>query len=143
VLIATKGSRSDVSIASLKTEEVIPEVYLVSFQLSVPLFALFPILALQNPTGMAETDTLVDESVDTIVEKVKEQDIVLFNDDVNTFDWVIDSLVDVCEHEVIQAEQCAHLVHFSGKCAVKRGTFNDLKPMCLELLNRGLTAEIH
>ena len=55
--------------------------------------------------------------------------IVLFNDDVNTFDHVIDTLVKVCNHEAIQAEQCALLVHYKGKCDVKSGDINDLVPM--------------
>lgn len=92
---------------------------------------------------MSGSDTLVKEKLERFVKETPQQEIVLFNDDVNTFDWVIDSLIEVCNHEVVQAEQCTHLVHFAGKCSVKRGTFDDLKPMCSELLNRGLTAEIH
>ena len=68
--------------------------------------------------------------------------IVLFNDDVNTFDHVIDTLVKVCNHEAIQAEQCAMLVHYKGKCDVKSGNMNDLIPMCSALLDAGLSAEI-
>lgn len=68
--------------------------------------------------------------------------IVLFNDDVNTFDWVIDSLIDVCRHEPTQAEQCTLIVHYKGKCDVKEGEWDTLEPMCTALLDRGLTAEI-
>lgn len=68
--------------------------------------------------------------------------IVLFNDDVNTFDHVIDTLVKVCNHEAIQAEQCALLVHYKGKCDVKSGHIDDLVPMCSALLDAGLSAEI-
>ena len=68
--------------------------------------------------------------------------IVLFNDDVNTFDHVIETLVKVCNHEAIQAEQCALLVHYKGKCDVKSGDINDLVPMCSALLDAGLSAEI-
>ena len=68
--------------------------------------------------------------------------IVLFNDDVNTFDHVIETLVKVCNHEAIQAEQCALLVHYKGKCDVKSGDMNDLVPMCSALLDAGLSAEI-
>ena len=70
------------------------------------------------------------------------KEIVLHNDDVNTFDHVIDSLVDICGHEPIQAEQCAWIVHHNGKCSVKRGTFDQLEPRCTALLQRGLSAEI-
>lgn len=68
--------------------------------------------------------------------------IILFNDDVNTFDHVIDTLVKVCKHEPLQAEQCAMLVHYKGKCEVKTGDLKDLVPMCSALLDAGLSAEI-
>ncbi len=68
--------------------------------------------------------------------------LILHNDDVNTFDHVILSLVDICEHEPIQAEQCAMIVHYNGKCSVKRGTFDQLEPKCTALLERGLSADI-
>ncbi len=88
-----------------------------------------------------DTETLTLKEVEK--KSVKEHDLILFNDDVNTFDFVIDSLIKVCGHELIQAEQCTYLVHFSGKCAVKRGTFKQLEPLCTALLERSLTAEIH
>ena len=68
--------------------------------------------------------------------------LVLFNDDVNTFDFVIDTLIDVCGHDVLQAEQCALIVHYKGKCAVKSGTHNELKPEFTEMSNRDLTVAI-
>ena len=70
------------------------------------------------------------------------KEIVLHNDDVNTFDHVIDSLVEICGHDPIQAEQCAWIVHYNGKCSVKRGTFDQLEPRCTALLDRGLSAVI-
>ncbi len=70
------------------------------------------------------------------------REIILHNDDVNTFDHVIYSLVDVCEHDPIQAEQCAMIVHNNGKCSVKRGTFDQLEPQCTALQDRGLSADI-
>ncbi|WP_375240003.1 ATP-dependent Clp protease adaptor ClpS [Aurantibacter sp.] len=73
---------------------------------------------------------------------VNNNEIVLYNDDVNTFDYVIDTLVDVCEHTSEQAEQCAILVHYKGKCVVKTGSLRDLKPKCSLLLSAGLSAEI-
>jgi ATP-dependent Clp protease adaptor protein ClpS len=69
-------------------------------------------------------------------------EIVLYNDDVNTFDHVIDTLIRVCDHDEIQAEQCAMLVHYKGKCTVKTGSFDELKPQCSQLLEAGLSAEI-
>lgn len=73
---------------------------------------------------------------------VKQSEIVLFNDDVNTFEHVIDTLIDVCEHTPEQAEQCSLIVHYNGKCTVKTGEYNDLKPRCSRLLQAGLNAEI-
>lgn len=68
--------------------------------------------------------------------------LVLFNDDHNTFEHVIDALVEVCEHDLNQAEQCALVAHFNGKCGVKSGSFEDLKPLHKELGRRDLTVEI-
>lgn len=69
-------------------------------------------------------------------------EIILFNDDVNTFDHVIETLVRVCDHEWLQAEQCAILVHYKGQCSVKTGDYDELKPQCSALLDAGLSAEI-
>jgi ATP-dependent Clp protease adaptor protein ClpS len=69
-------------------------------------------------------------------------EIILYNDDVNTFDHVIDTLIAVCNHTTEQAEQCAILVHYKGKCTVKTGSFEELKPQCTQLLEAGLSAEI-
>ncbi len=75
-------------------------------------------------------------------ETVKQNEIVLFNDDVNTFEHVIETLVDACEHTPEQAEQCSLIVHYNGKCTVKTGEYQDLKPRCSKLLQAGLSAEI-
>ncbi|MGI9547672.1 MAG: ATP-dependent Clp protease adaptor ClpS [Flavobacteriaceae bacterium] len=75
-------------------------------------------------------------------ETVKQNEIVLFNDDVNTFEHVIDTLIDVCDHSPEQAEQCSLIVHYNGKCTVKTGAYKDLKPRCTRLLQAGLSAEI-
>lgn len=73
---------------------------------------------------------------------VKSNEIVLYNDDVNSFDHVIDCLIAACEHSPLQAEQCSLIVHYNGKCTVKTGELNDLKPRCTKLLEAGLSAEI-
>ena len=70
------------------------------------------------------------------------QEIIVYNDDINTFDHVIETLVRVCDHTSEQAEQCALLIHYKGKCGVKTGSFDTLKPLCLQLLSAGLTAAI-
>ena len=69
-------------------------------------------------------------------------EIVLYNDDVNTFDHVIETLIRVCSHTSEQAEQCALIVHYNGKCTVKTGSLKELTPQCLQLLEAGLSAEI-
>ena len=91
---------------------------------------------------MSDTKKKIQEEVDVLEKEVNQNEIVLFNDDVNTFDHVIDSLIEICEHTLEQAEQCAILVHYKGKCTVKTGEYKDLKPRCLRLLTKGLSAEI-
>lgn len=78
-----------------------------------------------------------------IEEKLEDiKSLILFNDDVNTFDFVIDTLIDVCEHDLLQAENCALIAHFKGKCPVKSGTEKELLPYYSEMTNRKLTVEI-
>lgn len=84
----------------------------------------------------------IQEAVETTEDNGSFNEIVLFNDDVNTFDHVIETLVDVCNHSYEQAEQCSILVHYKGKCTVKTGLYDDLKPRCTKLLQAGLSAEI-
>ncbi len=69
-------------------------------------------------------------------------ELVLYNDDFNTFEFVINSLIEVCNLEAIQAEQITLIVHYKGKCGVISGTFSELKPMYEEMINRGLTVSI-
>lgn len=81
-----------------------------------------------------------EEEVEVIT--AKEHQIILHNDDVNTFDHVIRCLVRICDQTLEQAEQCAYIVHYHGKCVVKTGAYEDLKPRCLLLLEEGLSAEL-
>lgn len=86
-----------------------------------------------------------EKALEEVLEKTLDQmnnEIVLYNDDVNTFDHVIETLVAACDHSHIQAEQCAMLVHFKGKCTVKTGAYDELVPRCSKLLQAGLSAEI-
>lgn len=69
--------------------------------------------------------------------------IVLFNDDVNTFEHVIASLVEICGHDELQAEQCALVTHYNGKCVVKGGDYSELTPIANTLLERGLSVELN
>jgi len=84
----------------------------------------------------------ISEQFDTFTQEERLNEIVLFNDDVNTFDHVIESLVAICNHTHEQAEQCALLVHYKGKCTVKTGSYDELEPLCSRLLEVGLSAEI-
>ncbi len=83
-----------------------------------------------------QEDVLVLEKED------QENQIVLYNDDVNTFDHVINTLIYACDHTEEQAHQCSIIVHYKGKCTVKTGSFDDLKPRCSKLLEAGWGAEI-
>jgi ATP-dependent Clp protease adaptor protein ClpS len=69
-------------------------------------------------------------------------EIIIYNDDVNTFDHVIETLIRVCSHTAEQAEQCALIIHYKGKCTVKTGPIKELEPQCTQLLEAGLSAEI-
>jgi len=84
----------------------------------------------------------IQEELDVLIQETIKHEIILHNDDVNTFDFVIDSLVSVCDHTLEQAEQCSVLVHYKGKCAVKTGEYKDLEAKCSRLLQLGLSAEI-
>ncbi|MFD1551162.1 ATP-dependent Clp protease adaptor ClpS [Putridiphycobacter roseus] len=90
---------------------------------------------------MEETEVL--EVVKKEAVKKEENSLVIYNDDINTFDHVIDSLVKVCKHEMVQAEQCTWIIHYNGKCAVKNGNFKILKPMKDALNERGINSKIH
>lgn len=83
-----------------------------------------------------------EEEVEQDVIDVADHSIILYNDDVNTFDHVILSLVQVCQHTEIQAEQVAWIVHTKGKCDVKHGEFEKLNPICRKLQDKGLSAVI-
>ena len=79
---------------------------------------------------------------DLEVKSSRLHEIILYNDDVNTFDHVIRTLIEVCEHTPEQAEQCSLIVHYKGKCSVKSGTYDELEPKCIRLHAAGLSAEI-
>ncbi len=88
------------------------------------------------------TKEKIQEDVSVAEKESNQNEIVLYNDDVNTFDHVINSLIFACEHTPEQAEQCSIIVHYKGKCTVKTGEFDELKPRCSMLLEAGLSAEI-
>jgi ATP-dependent Clp protease adaptor protein ClpS len=89
-----------------------------------------------------DTKEKIQEEIDVLEKKVNQHEIVLHNDDVNTFDFVIDSLMDICEHTSEQAEQCTVLVHYRGKCTVKTGELKELKSRYSKLASLGLSVEL-
>ncbi|MCV9385168.1 ATP-dependent Clp protease adaptor ClpS [Reichenbachiella ulvae] len=85
------------------------------------------------------------EQEESLLVGIKEEEgrgLIVFNDEVNSFDHVIDTLIKVCKHERIQAEQCTYIIHFKGKCEVKKGTYDDLKPMKDGIIDAGINASI-
>jgi ATP-dependent Clp protease adaptor protein ClpS len=88
------------------------------------------------------TKSITSEVADTLTSLDEPCTLVVWNDDVNTFDWVIETLVQVCGHTEEQAEQCAYLIHFKGKCDVKKGEYEKLKGMCDKITDRGIGATV-
>lgn len=91
---------------------------------------------------MPANNPLEESAFDLEVENTRGYHLVVWNDDVNTFEWVIETLIDICKHEPEQAEQCAWLIHTLGKYAVKNGTYDTLKPMCDAINERGIGATV-
>jgi ATP-dependent Clp protease adaptor protein ClpS len=91
---------------------------------------------------MSEFNPWKQEEQDTDVMDALQHHLVIWNDDVNTFDWVIISLMEICNHTEEQATQCAMFIHYQNKYAVKKGDFDTLRPMCEALIDRGINATI-
>ena len=79
---------------------------------------------------------------ETTTEEAEMWSLVVFNDDINTFEHVTQTLIDVCGHEPEQAEQCTLLIHHKGKCTVKTGSFDEMAPMRNTICHRGISAEV-
>ena len=89
-----------------------------------------------------ETEIAFQEDVLLLEEVIDLKNLVVYNDDFNTFEHVIKTLIDVCKHAPEQAEQCTYLIHYKGKCTVKMGTFEELETMCSAIHDRGISADI-
>lgn len=89
-------------------------------------------------------DPSIQEQFEVVTEVMEQPpcQLIVWNDEVNTFDWVIQTLIEICRHSPEQAEQCAYLIHYGGKHAVKNGAYEDLKPACEAILDRGIQATI-
>ena len=89
-----------------------------------------------------QTKPIEHVETDVLIETESPYSLIVWNDEVNTFDWVIETLMEVCGHTAEQAEQCAYIIHFHGKYAVKNGSYEDLKPECDAITERGIGATI-
>jgi ATP-dependent Clp protease adaptor protein ClpS len=93
-----------------------------------------------NIKSNIKTDTR--ESTDVMTSHENPCSLIVWNDEVNSFDWVIETLIEVCGHSQEQAEQCSYIIHFQGKYAVKEGSYDELKPMCDAITERGIGATV-
>jgi ATP-dependent Clp protease adaptor protein ClpS len=93
-------------------------------------------------TNNTNTSTKHLEDTDVLTATEDTCTLIVWNDEVNTFEWVIETLVEVCGHSEEQAEQCAMIIHSKGKYAVKEGSYDSLKPMCDAITDRGIGATI-
>lgn len=89
-----------------------------------------------------DKDLATHEEIEVLTDTTNPYQLIVWNDEVNTFDWVIETLITVCGHTTEQAEQCALLIHTQGKYAVKNGEYEELKPMCEAITDRGIGATI-
>jgi ATP-dependent Clp protease adaptor protein ClpS len=91
-----------------------------------------------------KTDTLTkfQDDTDILTSYDESCSLVVWNDEVNTFEWVIETLIQVCGHTAEQAEQCSYFIHYKGKYAVKQGSYEELKPQCDAITERGIGATV-
>lgn len=89
-----------------------------------------------------ETKRWESQDTDILTKDSDAWQLIVWNDEVNTFEWVIETLIEICGHSTEQAEQCAMIIHFRGKYAVKVGNYETLKPMCEAITDRGIGATI-
>ena len=88
------------------------------------------------------SDTEVLEEVEVDEDQLPTNHLIVYNDDKNTFEWVIVTLMKVCKHTLEQAEQCTHIIHHKGKCSVKEGSFEELEPLKYGINDAGINADI-
>ena len=93
-----------------------------------------------NNSNDIQTDS--QEELDVLTLTEDPCNLIVWNDEVNTFEWVIESLIEICGHTHEQAEQCAYIIHYQGKYAVKNGSFDNLKPLCEAITERGINATV-
>lgn len=116
--------------------------FIIKFTLEQAVYKLIFIFAVEmNKTRTIEKIKPWVE-VDVAEDEESPYQLIVWNDDVNTFDWVIETLVEVCGHSPEQAEQCALMIHFKGKYAVKHGSYEELEPQCTAITDRSINATI-
>jgi len=112
------------------------------------LYEKFKRIQLLRSTGFFLNSTIIHKDpekkvdIDELIQEINQKDLILHNDDINTFQHVADCLMKYCSHHPLQAEQCVIIVHNKGKCGVKVGTYEELEPICTALLDNGLSATI-
>ncbi|MCW3118643.1 MAG: ATP-dependent Clp protease adaptor ClpS [Chitinophagaceae bacterium] len=89
-----------------------------------------------------DTSTQQWEDVGLLTDLEAPCNLIVWNDEVNTFEWVIETLIEVCGHTHEQAEQCSYFIHYRGKYAVKQGSYDELKPLCDAITERGIGATV-
>ena len=89
-----------------------------------------------------DTSTKQWQDTDVLTSVEEPCNLIVWNDEVNTFEWVIDTLMEICGHSHEQAEQCAYIIHYQGKYAVKKGNYDELKPKCDAITDRGIGATV-
>lgn len=92
--------------------------------------------------SQTKNDTRYQEETDVLTSLEEPCHLIIWNDEVNTFEWVIETLIEVCRHSHEQAEQCAYIIHFRGKYAVQEGSYDELKPKCDAITDRGINATV-
>ena len=102
--------------------------------------SLFLLLNMARTKTEISTESLHETDVLTAHEEPCS--LIVWNDEVNTFEWVIETLVEICHHSYEQAEQCSYIIHFQGKYAVKQGSYDELKPLCDAITERGINATV-
>ena len=92
--------------------------------------------------ALTQNDIKTNKETDLLTSFEEPCNLIVWNDEVNTFEWVIDTLIEVCGHSYEQAEQCSYIIHFQGKYAVKKGSYDELKPMCDAITERAIGATV-
>ena len=124
-------------ITQIKDNYCAPKVAQGAFYKKFVLFLCYRMRAVQT-----HTETKGWEATDTLTTTDDSCSLIVWNDEVNTFEWVIETLMEVCGHTEQQAEQCSMIIHTRGKYAVKEGSYDTLKPQCDAITERGINATI-